>query len=121
MTGSTSGPRPSSLFAADGEEPSDSHSTFHFIILQLSIIEYMECIMLGRLLAPDISRILQVHFYPPHHLLAQVVRQLNIPTFQHPLHRRPLAYRVFQCLLQQLATPCTVRTRPLSRIQALYR
>lgn len=88
---------------------------FHISLYHLTTLDHREheCIMICRYFTFYFAGILQVHLYPTLHLLSQVVWQFNISTFQHPLHRRPLANSVLQCFLQQLASSLLSSSFPL--------
>ena len=106
--GSTSGrhrPLPS---AADSKGISDSLPRYASPSCS-SHYRVHERVVPGRPLASDVPGVLQVHLYPTHHLLAEVVRQFHVTTLKHPLHRRPFAYRIFQGLPQQFAAAREVR------------
>lgn len=61
-----------SMFAVDGKVLSDSLT--HFAVSSYnSQSQKNECIMLCRYFTSYIASIFQVHLYPTHHLLAQVV------------------------------------------------
>lgn len=88
-----------------------SQIIFHVTPHHLAALDHRvhERVVPGRPLASDVPGVLQVHLYPTHHLLAEVVRQFHVATLKHPFHRRPFAYRIFQGLPQQFAAAREIR------------
>lgn len=88
-------------FTGESEFIQKTHQiVFNCSFVHLATLNYGEHkgFVLGRLLTADVPCIFQVHLDAPHHLLTQVVRQLDITAFQYPLHRRSLSECVSDCL-----------------------